>query len=83
MLLVLVSGALYSRVGPAGFGVMAALCLVAWELRLDRRDGEPVIQVSLLSSHRSFGMGHVSTVTAWLTFLTLSTELSDSRSMPA
>lgn len=40
-----------------GLAVPAALCLVAWEFRLDRRGGEPVIQIALLSQHRSFGMG--------------------------
>jgi hypothetical protein len=33
------------------------LPLVAWELRLERRGGEPVIQVGLLREHRAFGMG--------------------------
>jgi EmrB/QacA subfamily drug resistance transporter len=36
---------------PAGVG------LVAWELRLARRGGEPVLQVRLIRQHRSFAMG--------------------------
>jgi EmrB/QacA subfamily drug resistance transporter len=40
-----------------GLAVPTALCLVTWEFRLERRGGEPVIQISLLSRHRSFGMG--------------------------
>jgi EmrB/QacA subfamily drug resistance transporter len=36
--------------------VPAATILVAWELRLDRRGGEPVLQVHLLR-HRSFALG--------------------------
>jgi Major Facilitator Superfamily len=35
----------------------AAVALWVWEARLDRRGGEPVIQVGLLRAHRSFGMG--------------------------
>lgn len=31
--------------------------LMAWEIRLYHRDGEPVIQVGLLRAHQSFGMG--------------------------
>jgi EmrB/QacA subfamily drug resistance transporter len=40
-----------------GLAVPAAAALVAWELRLDRRGGEPVIQVGLLRERRAFGMG--------------------------
>jgi EmrB/QacA subfamily drug resistance transporter len=40
-----------------GLAVPAAVALWAWETRLDRRGGEPVIQVGLLRAHRSFGMG--------------------------
>ena len=40
-----------------GLAVPAAAALVAWELRLERRGGEPVIQVGLLREHRAFGMG--------------------------
>ena len=40
-----------------GLAVPAAAALVAWELRLERRGGEPVIQVGLLRAHRAFGMG--------------------------
>ena len=36
---------------PAGVG------LVLWERRLDRRGGEPVLQVGLLREHRAFGAG--------------------------
>jgi hypothetical protein len=35
-----------------GLAVPAAAALVAWELRLDRRGGEPVIQVGLLRERR-------------------------------
>ncbi|HVT66282.1 MAG TPA: MFS transporter [Trebonia sp.] len=37
--------------------VPAGAVLTLWELRLDRRGGEPVVQVGLLRSHRSFGTG--------------------------
>lgn len=40
-----------------GLAVPAAAALVAWELRLDWRGGEPVIQVGLLRECRAFGMG--------------------------
>ena len=40
-----------------GLAVPAAAALAAWELRLDRRGGEPVIQVGLLRERRAFGMG--------------------------
>jgi EmrB/QacA subfamily drug resistance transporter len=40
-----------------GLAVPAAAALVAWELRLERRGGEPVILVGLLREHRAFGMG--------------------------
>jgi EmrB/QacA subfamily drug resistance transporter len=40
-----------------GLSVPAAALLVAWEARLSRRGGEPVIQLALLRRHRSFGMG--------------------------
>ncbi|HEX3958522.1 MAG TPA: MFS transporter [Trebonia sp.] len=40
-----------------GLAVPAAAALVAWELRLEHRGGEPVIQVALLREHRAFGMG--------------------------
>lgn len=48
---------------PAWAWLMLALAvpvagiLMAWETRLYRRGGEPVIQVGLLRTHRSFGMG--------------------------
>ena len=40
-----------------GLAMPAAAVLVAWEMRLDHRGGEPVIQIGLLRTHRSFGMG--------------------------
>jgi EmrB/QacA subfamily drug resistance transporter len=40
-----------------GLAVLAGQVLTWWEVRLDRRGGEPVIQVGLLRAHRSFGMG--------------------------
>ena len=40
-----------------GLAGPAAAALWAWEARLDRRGGEPVMQVGLLRAHRSFGMG--------------------------
>ena len=40
-----------------GLVLPAAVALTAWEVRLDRRGGEPVIQVGLLRAHRSFGAG--------------------------
>lgn len=40
-----------------GLAVPAGLALTWWEVRLDRRGGEPVIQVGLLRAHRSFGTG--------------------------
>ena len=40
-----------------GLTVPAAALLAAWESRLSRRGGEPVIQIALLRHHRSFGMG--------------------------
>ena len=40
-----------------GLAVPAAAALAAWELRLERRGGEPVIQVGLLRERRAFGMG--------------------------
>ena len=40
-----------------GLTVPAAAILLAWETRLNRRGGEPVIQIGLLRTHRSFGMG--------------------------
>jgi hypothetical protein len=38
-----------------GLAVLAAAALVTWELRLERRGGEPVIQVGLLRERRAFG----------------------------
>jgi hypothetical protein len=40
-----------------GLAAPAAAALVAWELRLERRGGEPVIQVGLLRERRAFGTG--------------------------
>ena len=40
-----------------GLAVPATATLVAWELRLEHRGGEPVIQVGLLRAGRAFGMG--------------------------
>lgn len=40
-----------------GLAVPAGVTLTWWEVRLERRGGEPVIQVGLLRAHRSFGMG--------------------------
>jgi EmrB/QacA subfamily drug resistance transporter len=40
-----------------GLTAPAAALLVAWETRLSRRGGEPVVQIALLRHHRSFGMG--------------------------
>jgi EmrB/QacA subfamily drug resistance transporter len=40
-----------------GLAVPAGLALAWWETRLDRRGDEPVIQMGLLRTHRSFGMG--------------------------
>jgi EmrB/QacA subfamily drug resistance transporter len=40
-----------------GLTIPVAALLVAWESRLSRRSGEPVIQIALLRQHRSFGMG--------------------------
>jgi EmrB/QacA subfamily drug resistance transporter len=40
-----------------GLAVPAAAALVAWELRLERRGGEPVVQVGLLRERRAFGTG--------------------------
>jgi hypothetical protein len=37
--------------------VPAGAILVAWEIRLARRGGEPVLQVQLLRQHRSFALG--------------------------
>jgi EmrB/QacA subfamily drug resistance transporter len=37
--------------------VPAAAILAWWEMRLDRRDGEPVLQTGLLRAHRAFGAG--------------------------
>jgi MFS family permease len=40
-----------------GLAVPAAAALISWELRLEHRGGEPVIQVGLLRERRAFGMG--------------------------
>jgi EmrB/QacA subfamily drug resistance transporter len=40
-----------------GLSVPAIAGLAAWESRLGRRGGEPVIQTGLLRSHRAFGAG--------------------------
>jgi EmrB/QacA subfamily drug resistance transporter len=40
-----------------GLTAPAAVLLVAWESRLSRRGGEPVIQIALLRHSRSFGWG--------------------------
>jgi EmrB/QacA subfamily drug resistance transporter len=40
-----------------GLAVPVAGILASWEIRVDRRGGEPVIQVGLLRAHRSFGAG--------------------------
>jgi MFS family permease len=40
-----------------GLAVPAAAALVTWELRLEHRGGEPVVQVGLLRERRAFGTG--------------------------
>ncbi len=40
-----------------GLAVPAGVALTAWEVRLGRRGGEPVIQTGLLRAHRAFGAG--------------------------
>ncbi|MGH3171194.1 MAG: hypothetical protein ACRDN0_35670, partial [Trebonia sp.] len=42
------------------FGLaIPAAALVTWEVRLERRGGELVVQVNLLRKHGSFGMGQL------------------------
>lgn len=50
--------------------------LMAWEIRLYHRDGEPVIQVGLLRAHRSFGMGQALAVLYFAGFTSLFFTLS-------
>jgi EmrB/QacA subfamily drug resistance transporter len=40
-----------------GLAVPAAALLVYWEVRHERRGGEPVLQTGLLREHRAFGVG--------------------------
>jgi EmrB/QacA subfamily drug resistance transporter len=42
-----------------GLAVPAAVALVGWEIRQERRGGEPVVQIGLLRRHGSFGMGQL------------------------
>lgn len=56
--------------------IPAGLLLTWWEIRLDRRGGEPVIQVGLLREHRSFGMGQALAVMYFAGFTSLFFTLS-------
>jgi len=40
-----------------GLAVPATALLIWWEARLERRGGEPVLQIGLLRRHRAFGVG--------------------------
>lgn len=59
-----------------GLAVPAAGGLWAWETRLDRRGGEPVLQIGLLRAHRSFGMGQSLAVAYFAGFTSLFFTLS-------
>lgn len=59
-----------------GLAVPAGAVLWAWERRLDRRGGEPVIQIALLRAHRSFGMGQSLAVLYFAGFTSLFFTLS-------
>ena len=54
----------------------AAVALIAWEVRLDRRGGEPVIQTGLLREHRSFGAGQALALVYFAGFTSLFFTLS-------
>lgn len=56
--------------------VPVAGILLTWETRLDRRDGEPVIQIGLLRTHRAFGMGQSLAVLYFAGFTSLFFTLS-------
>ncbi len=59
-----------------GLAGAAGLALTWWEIRLDRRGGEPVIQVGVLRAHRSFGMGQSLAVLYFAGFTSLFFTLS-------
>jgi EmrB/QacA subfamily drug resistance transporter len=61
---------LLALAGPAG------LALTWWEVRLDRRGGEPVVQVGLLRAHRSFGIGQLLALVYFAGFTSLFFTLS-------
>lgn len=59
-----------------GLAAPAAGILLAWERRLDRLGGEPVIQIGLLRTHRAFGMGQSLAVLYFAGFTSLFFTLS-------
>jgi EmrB/QacA subfamily drug resistance transporter len=59
-----------------GLAVPVGLVLTWWEVRLEGRGGEPVIQVGLLRAHRSFGMGQSLAVLYFAGFTSLFFTLS-------
>jgi EmrB/QacA subfamily drug resistance transporter len=59
-----------------GLAVPAAGALVAWEVRAERRGGEPVIQVGLLRRYRSFGTGQALALVYFAGFTSLFFTLS-------